>query len=261
MTLDELYKLEHASLRSELDHTKNYQLTLLAYASAATGVILTVAFSVSFPAYFVPYVFVIVLMLGVTKLYMEKAKTICTIVAYFRVVLEPIMSSTQIPEKKYIGWENAMKAFRDLQDAPRFWRPCFSKEVVKHFDEHTENCNRAEAMSLWLKKAKHEFKEWRANFSHMPDLYTLLIAAVGVVIFSSFLLIYRALIDLNIMIGLDKVVIALVVSAVTSLLLYLFFWCESCHIVHGVYSYTGSEERWRSVLPCKPFNEDKTNVD
>ena len=249
MMIDDLIKLEYASLRSELDHTKNYQLTLLAWSFAATGVILGLAPFLESLYRCVICILPVALLLGVTKLYMEKAKTICTIVGYLRI-LEKIMIRDEALIASFIGWENALKDFRhhNLQVTRSFWTGRHAKSK-KDADDNQNTKNKKNAkdnLTSSLQNTKSEILKFKKSFHLMPDLYVLILATTIVFILSSLILgiSYSAIVW-----SLGSIFWLVFLAFLVIVIFFIYrLLCEACHIVYGDYSYNKNECTWNRVI-------------
>jgi hypothetical protein len=110
--LKEIAKNELVTLRQELNHLKNCQMTVLTASFTSTGVIFgLMRLNPDEPVNPIAYLLPLVVILPSFWIFLDKARTITRIVGYYRI-LEEIVSHIHIPTY-FLGWENSLENFRN----------------------------------------------------------------------------------------------------------------------------------------------------
>lgn len=112
MNAEDLAKLEHSTLRNELNNLKKCQITFLTFAVTSTGILLGLlgqniekldnpgVVALSPLSILIPFWWI----------FFDKAKTISRIVGYYRILESYLLGDLKID--RYRGWENSLAQFR-----------------------------------------------------------------------------------------------------------------------------------------------------
>ena len=135
MAIDkEIYYKEHVMLRQELHDLKECQIKFLTFSVTVTGVLLSLAVSLTYP---LPsaYLFPLTILVPSWWIFFDKATTITRIVGYYRILEKAILEPGSV--ESFIGWENALAKFRELQLAGELTLPRGSveKRPIRRFIE------------------------------------------------------------------------------------------------------------------------------
>lgn len=108
-----IFQQERQMLRDELHHLRVCQITFLTSAVTATGAILGFGTSLSSEMSAFVGLFPPLILIPAWWVFFDKATTITRIVGYSRV-LEQLVLGQQVAGN-FVGWENALRTFRDAQ--------------------------------------------------------------------------------------------------------------------------------------------------
>ena len=116
MNISELVLKERELLKAELQSLKSCQVQYFSFGITATGVIFGLAEKSSTQSPGVIYLIPILILVPLWSVFFDKAASVTRIVGYIRI-LERIL----IDEKAYIyiGWENALKNYRNEEESSR----------------------------------------------------------------------------------------------------------------------------------------------
>jgi len=211
----ELYKMEHAILRDELNNLKKCQVTFLSFAITATSAILGLIGIANLHKIEDESIFFLVpllLLIPFWWIFFDKAVTITRIVGYYRI-LESLILGTKTSHD-FIGWENALAKFR---------RDRSLHEANIPEDSAREKTN-PRAKSYWI-SGYLIFFSLSAVCLGLPWVFHTL-CGKELIIF--------------IITG-----VAFLISAVSN---FIVFW----KLTSGSYSYTRNEKIWEKILLIEP---------
>jgi len=223
----DLYDRERTALREELLALKHCQISFLTQSVAATGLLLGMGTGLELlkqhplvqgMLFLVPLVF----LLPAWWVFFDKATTITRIVGYYRILESLILG--QLLADKYVGWENALRRFRDSQEKLG-----------------TEPDPELAAIREKAKKDGRHVSVWRTSHRYWLIAYvtffllSLLCSLAG--------LIFAALKDQRWYL----IVLALIASA-AFLVTAIKNLGTHKQLIGGVHSYNTNEEIWRKIL-------------
>jgi len=240
MEIQKLLNNELNHLRDELLNLKKCQITFFTLSISATALLLSIAFkfddkgTLSIPPHLQILLSLspLLILLPCWWIIFDKASTITRIVGYYRVIESSLTNNLDVPIR-YIGWENALKEFRQKQN------------TLPISDYTTPKCKRSIKKLFFSLKTAHRF--WVIIW------WTYFILSFLCIIIAVMLLLCvhkheaKEMVCGNMFIDyIDNIIIIsgfviFVWSAyVTSMMV--------CRLVYGRYSYNANEKIWIELL-------------
>jgi len=238
----EIYFAEYRNLREELHLLKKCQMDFLTWSTVVTIAYLSLAakfLSQYKSAIF--FLFPLGIILPSWWIFFDKATTITRIVGYCRI-LEKLING-QVLAKRYVGWENALRIFREEQKGGRlkfesqktfwsvFWKDLLPLGLIIHTRRYWLLAHYtffALSVLCWIVFLRSPYVPWREIFPWKGwcKLLNLDLIVTGVMIFFT------------------------VISVVWN---YKMIY----YLMHGRESDNAKEQFWRKILEIEDKNNPK----